>query len=71
MEVASGDKESIWWEGTLGKITFSVFLPEVRSLMKESTGLIFTNWDDFLRGLKEASNTEFCEIGLLSFPLLS
>lgn len=65
----SVDKESIWWERTFGRIPFSIFWPEV-SLMRESKGLIFTNWDNFLRELKVAGNAEFCKKGLLSFPLL-
>lgn len=51
MEIASGDKGTIWSERTFGRITFSVLWPEV-SLMKESKGVLFTNWDTFLRELK-------------------
>ena len=62
----SVDKESIWWERTFGRIPSSIFWPEV-SLMRESKGLIFTNWDNFLRELKVAGNAEFCKKGFLVF----
>lgn len=52
--------EAIWWESKFCRITFSIFWPEV-SLMKES------NWDNFLRELKVASNAN---IGLIFLVFL-